>query len=933
LPCLALFGCEDGPNQTFQPTPDGANGRWNDGQTPPSTDPGKQGFTDQSGGANKAEICPGDKKAKVWAQMVKQPIVPPIKAAGLDISGVNWQGLTIDAAEQTLCQSTNLGDAFGDGDQVDYWGDNGEVWVDYLVSNRKIQFMSLWPGYLGTVDATSRDGKHKFTIPIYSQVQKDGAAYTIDWNNPAKFSVEVNEIYDACTATFAPGLPKDPDCTQSGACISGAFGDVAYFGFAPLGIFFWVDNKNAAQPTPSIFTRMDMFLTKTMPFSQAPPFFKLDQEGPLAYAGKLGKASSACTLKLGVSYGDFLKDCVQVADDAANTTELNKLLGGISHSTERFSFDVSGVDLNFSDKNLKDDDIIHDKDVPDPTDIATQFTSDQSTLGPIANDWKNNDPGTGVQDLHGAGLVYLEYVRLVQDRLEYLLDPPVKRKLGDPECLAPKVDPANPVWPQGCTGFEGFVTAAPKTGDPLMDAVAIGTDAAVLNPAMALGLKPGHPQATFCLDANGDFNTGYYQCSPPAGAYGDIFSTSYARLLQVVGQGEVKNLPIEARDVRFFWRYYVTALVKYFKVAGTKDETPDGVHAQSVDANNLFFDSIGAGQFEIGEYVDRRFASKTQDPMDVVFVADVKNGIFNSYEFSRETYRGETALYSAVLEDQKDGVGQEDTGMLTNIFGSPLIAAGWHDTPQHSAYWCATHMAPNECDNQVPPLDDYGNMELDDNGDPVLAPYPGAFAGKATRFTLGPTAIKVTQTYPNIQSAMVHIPLQEDPYDHTSKALAPLDILIPWVPKQPGVGFPVAITGTLDKFINTAQLDFSGTTISANVDYDVAIDPQTGQPDKNGKLQFLAVETTDFLGDVFLCQDPQTGHVLRARMYTPVAEILDWLGAHPSQFQQCGIVIRYSPYNNYVDFITSLTNGVRLGVTQGGGFGRVVDVTLFVPGQ
>ncbi len=68
-------------------------------------------------------------------------------------------------------------------------------------------------------------------------------------------------------------------------------------------------------------------------------------------------------------------------------------------------------------------------------------------------------------------------------------------------------------------------------------------------------------------------------------------------------------------------------------------------------------------------------------------------------------------------------------------------------------------------------------------------------------------------------------------------------------------------------------------------------------------------------------------------MYDTVATIQNWFGTTPAPTTACGIVIRYSPYDNYADYITSLTNGVRLNITQGGGFGRVVDVTLFVPGQ
>ena len=98
-------------------------------------------------------------------------------------------------------------------------------------------------------------------------------------------------------------------------------------------------------------------------------------------------------------------------------------------------------------------------------------------------------------------------------------------------------------------------------------------------------------------------------------------------------------------------------------------------------------------------------------------------------------------------------------------------------------------------------------------------------------------------------------------------------------------------------------------------------------------LLIKAVETTDFLGNVFLCRDDVTKDILSVEMYTPVAVVLEWLSSHPGTYQSCGIIIRYSPYGNYADYITSLTNGVRLGITQGGGFGRVVDVTLFTPGQ
>jgi hypothetical protein len=928
---LLFLACEDGPVQTYNPSPDGGEGRWNNSNAPGSSDPATQGFVNTVGGTNLQELCTGDQKAMRWADMVKEPIIPPNRAAGLDLSGGDtWEGLTIETAEKLNCQSENLGDVFGDGDQTNSWGDNYEVLVTYQVSNRKIVFMTLWPGYEGKMSFHSLDKAHTYEMGIQTQIRKDGKPFVLDWtgNGGKNFIDQSDELFRAIMATYAPSQPVDADgvtCSATGRCIKGNFGDVAYFYIPSLGWALWVDNMNAPQPTPSIPTRYDIDLAKVLPYAFAKPTLKLDSEGPIARAGKLGVAPNACTLKMGTTYGDFLKDCVQVNGDAKlDQEELNKLLGGISHGTERFHFNVNGVDVNFSDKTLPADDIVHDADRPSADDVATSFVVDQSTGGRFDNDYDVN----GVRDLHGTGAIYKEYMRLVRTRLlaaKNIAD-------GDPkQCLYPDVRPMNfdakafeanlPPW---CTGFEGFVTPAPPTR--VNDPNNLGADNALkVNKNFQLGMKLGHTKVTFCWDANGDVAKGYQFCTS-----GDVFPASFARALAVFGKGKVANMPTEALDVRFFFRQYFEALVKYMTV-GDQNPVPDLTNIK-LDSDDLFFDSIGSGQFELAEYVDRRFASKSQNPIDFVFEADVRNGIMDAYVYSRDLFRGEEALYTTVLEDQNDGLGQEHNALLTNIFGSPVLKNGWKDSKQgKSAYYCATHIDPSNCDEQLPPLDQNGAMLLDDMGRPILLPYPGAFG--TTSFSLGATPVRIVQEYPEIQSAMVRIPLHVDPYNTKSQVLPPLNILIPWVPKQPGEGFPVALNGTLDKFIEASQLDMDGTTITANVDYNPVLDPTTHLPKKDGSIEFLAVETTDFLGDVFICQDERTHDLLKVRMYSPVATVLDWFASHPGSYQSCGMIIRYSPFGNFPDFISSINNGVRLGITQGGGYGRVVDVTLFVPGQ
>jgi hypothetical protein len=960
LASLGAMGCEDGPTQTYNPVAPGATPSGGNGTT---VSPGSQGFVTNVGGQTKNDICTADQKAARWKKMVNEPLMPPSKAAGLDISGgPSWDGLTIDEAENPAtgdakpdggnCQSENLGDPFGDGDLVNAWGDGQEVWFKYRVSTRKATQMVVWQGYIGEITAKSEDGADTWEIPLApTPVKKNGTAATLDWVSPShrNFDQPFNQIYRAMTHTFAPQIPLEPTgttCFDSGRCIQGSFGDVAYFYIPSLGWAMWIDNQNAAQPTPSIITRQDQELAKVMSYSFANPLLKLDAEGPTGKAGILQTGKSDCTLAIGLGFGDFLSNCVQTTGDATkDKAELNKLLGGLSHGRERFFFDLQGIDINFTDSTLPADDIIHDNDVPTSTDTATLFDVDQATLGSIANDYTNNDPSLA-RDLHGAGAVYREYARLVRKDLLALRGVAD----GDPSaCVFPvgwATDPSfdpSAFWasaPAWCTGFEGFITASAPTS--AADRTNLGMNATHIPPGgLKGGLKLGHERVIFCDDANGDlvFDTssglpdrdhGYTSCSG-----GDTFPTSFRRVLQVFGHGSVATLPTEVQDVRFFWKEYVKATIKYLEVAN--DPTKIDLSGVQLDPDNLFFDSIGAGQFEIAEYVERGHADKTHEPTDFEISADVRNGIMNGYDISRDLYRGEIALYAATLTDQTHGLGQENSGLLSNLFGSPVLAGGWTASADgHTAYYCATNADPAHCDGQVCPLDASGAACLKDElGRPILYGYPGAFAGGATVFglTLNIAPVTIENTYDSTQSAMIKVPLYTNPYDSTTTPLDPMTVLVPWAPKQPGIGFPIALNGSIDKFITSAQLDLSGTTITANIDYDIHIDQTTHKPDKDGRVDFKAVETTDYLGEVFLCQDPASGDILRARMYTPVATILDWLSAHPGTYAGCQMVIRYSPFGNYADYITSLANGVRLGITQGGGFGRVVDTTLFVPGQ
>lgn len=980
-----LVGCEDGPNQTYEPAPDGAASRQNDGDAKGAADNAKQGFNESSNnsaGTNAQVLCTAAEKQKRASIMIKQPIIPPRFAGGLDLAGDDsYKGLLIQEAEKgfdrvdypeypgekayKLCQSDNVGGDGGTSDQA--WGDNQEIVASYILSTKQIYVLFINQGYQGAMEFKSRPGSkygdHTYTIPINSHILRDGQPFEFQWGSAVNnAATAASELYDAAIFNYAPFVPPEPDgvsCASSGHCVIGSFGDVAYWYVPAFGLGFLVESTKAGPVVASTPIQMQMYKTKTLGFSLADATLKLDAQGPFGFAPKVGALGKPCNVFFGQAFGDFLDQCVAVAgDDKGNQIELNKFLGGETHDREEFSYDISGIDVDFKKMDLDPNWIIKDTDHAASTDRLSSLDVDQSMLGKIANDYKNNDPNQP-QDWHGSGLVWLEYARLTQAalqsyRTDICEDPKAcpagkapRRTLGDPACLAPNLtqDPVTGTWqfPQGCTGFEGFVTAAPPLAqvpadEPYLNKVALGTLAVSGVAGLGSGLKPGHPQAGFCVKlAEGTKPSG---CSAGlGGVVGDIFSTSYARALAVFGKGKTANMPPEIRDGRFFFKQFTYAFNKYLLAAGKNQETAQGVHAIKVNDDDFFFDSAGAGQFESGEYIDR--TSVGQDPngflgmTDVIIVADIKNGILNDYFFDRQFPRQEVAIYQAYRDTTKPGaVGADaDSVLMTNIFGSPILK-GIYGGLGSKAYACATKVTPASCSGATAPVDANGQPILDSLGRPILTPYKGAIEG-AGPLNIGKTPVVVEETFPTISSARISIPLYANPYDPMSGPQPGTDgflkVTVPAIPKQPGVGFPIPVSGTINKFISTALFDFSGSSVTYAVYYDADIDDKTKLPKDDGSLAIKAAYSSDFLGLVFFCDDPETKDLLTIRMYDPAENVLKWFNDHPGAVSACDVVFRYSTYNNVLDYVTSRKAGITFGVTAGGGYGRVNEVWLFDP--
>jgi hypothetical protein len=230
----------------------------------------------------------------------------------------------------------------------------------------------------------------------------------------------------------------------------------------------------------------------------------------------------------------------------------------------------------------------------------------------------------------------------------------------------------------------------------------------------------------------------------------------------------------------------------------------------------------------------------------------------------------------------------------------------------------------------------------------------------------------------SIASAQVYVPSFLDPWHACATAMTlgdntpcdpnasgaidqsiPMSSLVPWQPDQPGVGFNIAVNGSSSLFVQSAEIDFTGNLESYAVEYRPWQDPlqascayqgcETGYTCSNGtcvasdnSVEIMAIFAADFLGEVFPCMDTSTGDVLHVRQYTATLDILQWLTDHPgnpfnatagapSAQAACGMIVSYSPFDNYPDSIWSLSNGVWMNSNSGQGFGRVVDVELFNP--
>jgi hypothetical protein len=997
---LSGAACEDGPSQTFTLAPPGAGSIWNGpgaGAAAPDSGlfvaPATRSFDASTGGSNANDLCTATQKKTVWTANFSMPIFPQGLAGGLDIIGgqhndgladyqptclsydsctvpatpptyayspaiqaaESWNGATVEQAEKLLCQAAAGAVFSGNDNNEACWGEQNEFCIQFDLSSRLIQYLLLQTGYAGSITATNATTQTTYNITLnnvyMTKTVGSGAAQNVilDWTGDVNATVV--DMWEAFRQTFLPTFPAEPNCMATGHCFTWNFqSGGGGFGFTPLNILFYVTNTVSTPAAGSIPTLIQVGTLKVLPFTPGQVLMKLDPqgEGPVVFAPGLGDSSAprTCTYVLGMPYGDpstagtFEHDCVQVwaPGDENNTLMQNKLIGGMAHGDETYSFNVQGIDPQFS-ATLPATQVIHDGELPSAGDKAYQIGLDQSLIAPVANDYTNND-STQPRDWHGFGMVQLEWVYLIQQYMQAHFG--VTANLGDPDCIAnpvrpssadggtppldggtPPVDSGTPPLDGGsqakiCSGLEGFVTSAPPglvpasmapnalgaaamsvnvlntvTGQlyPNCNAAGVQSNSCPMND-MASGLRPGTWYAIDCTDSGGLDSTGtpigYTNClGPNSGMY--MFDVVQAAVNASFGTAAV---PTELADRRFFFKQWLLAFMKYVQSAGTPTATLAQIDANVVDPNDLYFDNYGgAGSgWETASYVDTLSVNSNDQPPTVVTLdVALLPSVYGNFIFSRYNMRGETLLYNALKNKPTDQPGAEPL-LLSNIVGSPVLQlymSQMTGLTGAAAYACAINQDPTKCGGFTGPLDD--------TGQPLYAPYANAFGASILSIpSFGATTENQSsgitvdwKDYQLIESAMVTLPLLPSPFAYTGTIPAgtpTAQALLPFL-QGADIGFPVTIDGSRDKFYNTLNFDFSGESVNGNVDYEMVAATGTDGGVGAPAMVVRAFETQNYLGQVFACMESSPTvagayDVLGVRMYDNGSTIMQWIADH-----------------------------------------------------
>lgn len=233
-----VAGCEDGPEQIFEPN-EGNPGEQN-GYKPstPYVHPGSAGYDSEqeSDSAGRARFCDETENTTMIQTMVVEPIIPDVGLAGLPL----W------APDNTVMPADDLVGRPEDGKFCDptevysnafTWGPTYEVIVLFDEETRLMEMLIATQQYLGTMPLTYTKpdaSESSFTVRMKERFTIDGTPLT-QYASPANQASrpnswlnhgQINKMYRALRETYFNAAPIDAgfDCVAKQIC------DIIYTG-------------------------------------------------------------------------------------------------------------------------------------------------------------------------------------------------------------------------------------------------------------------------------------------------------------------------------------------------------------------------------------------------------------------------------------------------------------------------------------------------------------------------------------------------------------------------------------------------------------------------------------------------------------------------------------------------------------------------------
>ncbi len=360
---LLVAACEEGPEQIYKPLPGDVklpklNGWDNPSVINPGEQPFQMGTSGQKTGTTK--ICEADELQKRWAVMVKSPILPGTGMGGLDLRGTpKWAGLTIDDAQQKLCQ------AYVAGEDIYFWGDNNELIAFFDPKTRIIDSLGAFPGYEGTVAAAP------FELAVNKEVQKDGKPMSDPWSESA-----IRDMNKAFLKAFRPEVtnPDQRDCVALASCYVRDWNTQKLLVFLDLGLYV------AIEPEALKVTTIQMALQRNFEFGRGDVKF---QSTPMPPAGispvPLIDFSATCKPTLGLTWDHIQKNCLGVDPE-------DKALMQPVWSNEAIYADMGGVSVYLTRPTLPKEQVIADGTRATATDKIVALGFNQLYQGRIVMD-------------------------------------------------------------------------------------------------------------------------------------------------------------------------------------------------------------------------------------------------------------------------------------------------------------------------------------------------------------------------------------------------------------------------------------------------------------------------------------------------------------------------------------------------------------------